>query len=142
MSRSQLGHLILVPRTPQSLQDFTDQLWARLQREAEEAYHRAPQLAPLFLDSITNQPSFEVAVMHRVASRLKNDVISLPLILQAFHRAAIADQSISQAVRTDITAVFERDPACERFIEPFLYFKGFHAIQGDCLMFGGRTDRR
>jgi serine O-acetyltransferase len=23
----------------------------------------------------------------------------------------------------------ERDPACARFIEPFLYFKGFHAIQ-------------
>ena len=25
--------------------------------------------------------------------------------------------------------MFEHDPACERFIEPFLYFKGFHAIQ-------------
>ncbi len=26
-------------------------------------------------------------------------------------------------------AVLDRDPACERLIEPFLYFKGFHAIQ-------------
>jgi serine acetyltransferase len=25
--------------------------------------------------------------------------------------------------------VLDRDPACERLIEPFLYFKGFHAIQ-------------
>ena len=25
--------------------------------------------------------------------------------------------------------MFDRDPACERLIEPILYFKGFHAIQ-------------
>jgi serine O-acetyltransferase len=25
--------------------------------------------------------------------------------------------------------VYDRDPACDRFIEPVLYFKGFHAIQ-------------
>ncbi|MDO9714513.1 serine O-acetyltransferase [Paracraurococcus lichenis] len=129
MSRPQLGHLTLVARDPQALQDFTDQLWLRLRREAEEAYGRAPQLAALFLESITNQPSFEIAVMHRVASRLKNDVIPLPLILQAFHRAMLADAGIAEAIRADITAVYERDPACERFLEPFLYFKGFHAIE-------------
>jgi serine O-acetyltransferase len=32
-------------------------------------------------------------------------------------------------VRADIAAVFDRDPACERLIEPFLYFKGYHALQ-------------
>ncbi len=68
-------------------------------------------------------------MIHRVASRLKNETISLPLIIRAFHRAIEADPSIAAALRTDITAVFEFDPACERFIEPFLYFKGFHAIQ-------------
>jgi serine O-acetyltransferase len=129
MPRAALGHLTVVSRDPRKVWEFTDALWARLRREAEEAYVRAPQLAPLFLDSIINQPSFEGAVFHRAASRLKNDVISLPLILQAFHRALEADQSIAVAMRRDIAAVYERDPACERFIEPFLYFKGFHAIQ-------------
>ena len=129
MQPSNLGHLTLVSRDPGELQRFTDSLWARMQREAEEAYHRAPQLAPLFLDSIINQRSFEAAVIHRVASRLKNDVIAAPLIVQAFFRALGAQPEIAAAVRADITAVYERDPACERFIEPFLYFKGFHAIQ-------------
>jgi serine O-acetyltransferase len=68
-------------------------------------------------------------VVHRVASRLKNDTISLALIIGQFHRAMATDPSIAAALRTDITAVYEFDPACERFIEPFLYFKGFHAIQ-------------
>ncbi len=88
-----------------------------------------PCWRPLFLDSILNQPSFEGAMFHRIAARLKNDVISQPLILQAFHRATAATAEIRLGLEADITAVFERDPACERLIEPFLYFKGFHALQ-------------
>ncbi len=109
--------------------DCTDVLWRQLRAEAQEAYERAPKLAPLFFDSILNQPSFEAAVFHRVAARLKNDVISQPVIVQGFSRAYEADPAIGDALQADILAVFDRDPACERLIEPFLYFKGFHAIQ-------------
>ena len=49
--------------------------------------------------------------------------------MQAYHQALVADPNIATAMRADITATFERDAACERYIEPFLYFKGFHAIQ-------------
>jgi serine O-acetyltransferase len=107
----------------------TDALWARLRQEAEEAYEREPKLASLFFDSILNQPSFEAAVFHRVAARLKNDTISLPLIVQAFGKAAEDDSCLVEAAKADIAAVLDRDPACTRLIEPFLYFKGFHAIQ-------------
>ncbi len=82
-----------------------------------------------FSNSILSQASFEAAVFHRVAARLKNDVVSLYLILQAFHRAQEADPAIGAALKADITAVLEHDPACGRIVEPFLYFKGFHAIQ-------------
>ena len=86
-------------------------------------------LAPLFQTAILDRPSFEAAVFYRVASRLKNDVVSLELLTHTFDRASAAESKICQALRADIAAVVERDPACERFIEPFLYFKGFHAIQ-------------
>jgi len=107
----------------------TDALWSRLRAEAESACAREPKLASLFFDSILNQPSFETAVFHRVASRLKNDVVSLPLIVQAFAKACADDPCIVEAAKADIAAVLERDPACARLIEPLLYFKGFHAIQ-------------
>ena len=71
-------HLMLVH--PDEAASVTDALWVRLRQEAEQAYEREPKLASLFFDSILNQPSFEAAVFHRVAVRLKNDVISLPLI--------------------------------------------------------------
>ncbi|HVI50543.1 MAG TPA: serine O-acetyltransferase [Candidatus Sulfotelmatobacter sp.] len=129
MTRQTLPHLNLITHDAESLREFTDTLWQRLRAEAEEAFRKSPMLAPLFLDSIINQPSFESAVFHRVASRLKNDVVSQPMIIDAFNRAVAAHPPIAQALRADIAAIMERDPACARFIEPFLYFKGFHAIQ-------------
>ena len=120
-------HLMLVH--PDQAAAATDSLWMRLRQEAQEAYEREPKLASLFFDSILNQPSFEAAVFHRVAARLKNDTISLPLIVQAFGKAAEDDGCMVEAAKADISAVLERDPACTRLIEPFLYFKGFHAIQ-------------
>src|SRR5947209_3356353 len=101
-----LGHQTLVSRCPGAVQAFTEVLWARLRREAEEALERTPMLAPLFLDSVLNQHSFEAAVIHRVASRLRNDAVTLPLIVQAFNRALEADPEIASALRTDIIAVY------------------------------------
>ncbi|HVD73015.1 MAG TPA: serine O-acetyltransferase, partial [Xanthobacteraceae bacterium] len=37
--------------------------------------------------------------------------------------------AIGDAFRADIVATVDRDPATNRFLEPVLYFKGFHAIQ-------------
>ena len=126
MLRSTLDHTVLAGG---DLEEFADLLWTRLRREAEEAYRGAPDLAPLFLASIVSQPSFEAAVFHRVAARLKNDVVSQWPIVHAFHRAHAADPGIGAALKADIRAVLEQDPACERLVEPFLYFKGYHAIQ-------------
>jgi serine O-acetyltransferase len=131
--RATLGHLKLIcgdaaePR--QGSQVLADALWVRLRQEAREAYASAPMLAPLFVDSILNQPCFEAAIFHRISARLKNDVVGLGVIVDAFNRATEAAPALIGALRADIAAVVERDPATERFIEPFLYFKGFHALQ-------------
>jgi serine O-acetyltransferase len=129
VTSSKVNNLSVVPVDPADLQEFTDELWTCLRHEAEEALEQAPMLSGLFVDCILNQPSFEAAVFYRISARLKNDLVSLPLLVKTFDRATAADPQIGQALRADIAAVVERDPACERFIEPFLYFKGFHAIQ-------------
>src|ERR1700754_3589751 len=107
-------HLMLVH--PDQASAVTDALWARLRLEAEEAYEREPKLASLFFDSILNQPSFETAVFHRVAVRMRNDVVSLPLIVQAFAKACASDPCIIEAAKADISAVLDRDPATSRLL--------------------------
>ena len=38
-------------------------------------------------------------------------------------------QELVDAARADLVAVFERDPACHRLLQPILYFKGYQAMQ-------------
>jgi len=130
--RATLGNLSLVSADHGgriNSQVLADALWTRLRQEAQEALVNAPMLAPLFTESILNRRSFEAAIFHRIATRLKNDVVGLGVIVDAFYRATEAEPALIGSLRADIAAVVERDPATERFIEPFLYFKGFHALQ-------------
>ncbi len=129
MIRSNFGRLALVCGGDAAPSDILDTVWLRLRQEAERALAEAPMLAPLFVDSILNQPGLECAVVHRVSSRLKNDVVSQQLLIETFSRALSAAPEIGQAMRADLAAVMDRDPACDRLIEPVLYFKGFHALQ-------------
>jgi serine O-acetyltransferase len=39
-----------------------------------------------------------------------------------------AEPELAAAVRADLAAVRDRDPACKRFVEPLLFFKGFQAL--------------
>ena len=43
--------------------------------------------------------------------------------------AYLADPGIVAAAEADLKAVFERDPACKGYVQPFLFFKGFQALQ-------------
>src|SRR5690242_12024455 len=108
---------------------LVDPVWARLRQEAEAAVRQEPSLTSFVLTTILNHDSFESAVIHRVAGRLGHPTLSADLIAQTFHEALDADPSIGEAFRSDLLAVADRDPACNRLIEPMLYFKGFHALQ-------------
>ena len=109
--------------------DVSAALWARLRQEAAEAYSQERALGALFVNSILNRASFEDAVIHRIAARLGNEIVPAFLIADVFAQALAGDAGISAGFLADIMAVVDRDPACERLLEPFLYFKGFHAIE-------------
>src|SRR2546423_40446 len=109
--------------------DVVDPVWSRVRDEADAATHAEPQLSSFVFANILQLNSLEAAVVQRVASRLDHSDVPATLIAQAYSQALDADPSIGAAFRTDIAAVVDRDPAATRFIEPILYFKGFHAIQ-------------
>jgi serine O-acetyltransferase len=120
---------VVEARDPASGLDRVDPVWARLRREAEAAVAAEPSLAGLIVASVLNQPSFELAVSHRVAARIGHPAVLSDLIEQAFAEAFAADPEIGQGMRADVLAVLDRDPACYRVLEPVLFFKGFHALQ-------------
>src|SRR4029079_17140069 len=50
------------------------------------------------------------------------------LISQTFAQVLVDHPELGTAFRADLAAVYDRDPACKRYIEPLMYFKGFHAL--------------
>jgi serine O-acetyltransferase len=109
--------------------DTVDPVWARVRAEAEEAARNEPELATFIYETILHHDSLEAAVVHRVSERLASAEISGDLIRQAYLDALKDQPEIGHAFRADIVATVDRDPAASRFLEPVLYFKGFHAIQ-------------
>ncbi len=104
-------------------------IFTRMRVEAEETVRREPELAPFLISTVLNHETLESAVVHRVAARLDHQDMPADIIRQSYMDAIAHEPLIIEAIRADILAVFERDPACTRVIEPLLYFKGFHAIQ-------------
>src|SRR5499426_4166569 len=109
--------------------DKVDPVWARIRGEAEEVARREAELATFIYSTVLHHDTLEAAVVHRITERLDHPDVSAELMRQAYSDALDADPSIGDAFRADIVATFDRDPATHRFIEPVLYFKGFHAIQ-------------
>jgi serine O-acetyltransferase len=106
-----------------------DPVWTKLRAEAEAVRVQEPSLAGLVLGTILQQPSLEAAIAHRIAERLDHADLPAALIRQAFAAFIDAQPTFRGILRADIGAVLDRDPACERIIEPVLYFKGFQAIE-------------
>jgi serine O-acetyltransferase len=106
-----------------------DPVWARIREEAQAIAAREPQLASFIFATVLNHETLERAVAHRIAGRLDHPDVSGELIRQAYDELFPAEPTVGEAIRADIVAVVDRDPAASRSVEPLLYFKGFHAIQ-------------
>ncbi len=106
-----------------------DPVWGRIVEEAELAVREEPLLGGLIHYSILHHPSFERALSYRVSLKLANGEMSEQILREICDEALTDDPGIAMAARADITATFDRDPACHRYLQPLLYFKGFQAIQ-------------
>ncbi|WP_024585359.1 serine O-acetyltransferase [Aliihoeflea sp. 2WW] len=106
-----------------------DPIWSAVRQEAAEAVAADPLLSAFLYATILNQDSLEDAVIHRLSERLHHQDLGADLIRQTYEAMQRDNPDWSSVVRVDIQAYYDRDPACDRFLMPVLYFKGFHAIQ-------------
>jgi serine O-acetyltransferase len=106
-----------------------DPIWERIRGEAEEIVRREPGLGGFIFANVLNHDRLDDAICHRIAQRLGHEDVSADLIRQAFDQVLSEDGELPVIFRADLAAVADRDPACNRIIEPLLYFKGFHALQ-------------
>jgi len=106
-----------------------DDLWALMRREAKIKGAEEPILGSYFHATILSHDNFGSALSFRLASKLDNPMLPTMLIRDVIGEALQADPGILRAAEIDMLATYTRDPACEDLTTPFLFFKGFHALQ-------------
>jgi serine O-acetyltransferase len=106
-----------------------DPIWSALREQAEAMAVREPALASFVHATVLKHERLEQALSYHLAKKIGSEDLSPMVARDIFQDALEADPQIGVAVRADLSAVFDRDPACEAHLDAFLFFKGFHALQ-------------
>ncbi|MFV0476754.1 MAG: serine O-acetyltransferase [Parahaliea sp.] len=106
-----------------------DPVWQRILDETCEQARAEPVLAGYLHATIINHASLEHALSFHLANQLDSPAASALLLRDVMEEALCDDSCLRKTVRADLLAVLERDSACDELYIPFLYFKGFHALQ-------------
>lgn len=121
-----------------------DPVWRRVCEEAEDAIRNEPLLGGLMHSGLLHHSTMERALAYRFSLKLASGEMSEQILREIADEAFGADPDLGAAARSDIMAVYERDPACHRFLQPILFFKGYQAVQayrvGHWLWQAGRAD--
>ena len=118
----------LPQRRPRRKGKAADSIWTRLRAGAAQEICIEPMLAQLYAPILRSE-SLEEALASKLAVKLGHGAFPAEPLRTLLLDAALADARFGAAARADLAAVVERDPASGRLLEPFLFFKGFAAIQ-------------
>jgi serine O-acetyltransferase len=111
------------------MSDDSKNLWSIIVSEAKQQGINEPVLASFFHANILSHRDFSSALSFQIASKLGSDSVPTLVLRQTFEECFLADKKIVESATNDLVAWYERDPACDQYSIPLLYFKGFHALQ-------------
>ncbi|HBO14907.1 MAG TPA: serine O-acetyltransferase [Porticoccaceae bacterium] len=118
-------------------------LWNIICDEARELSQQEPLLHAFFEASVLSHQNLASAVIHRLATALDQSVLQVPAFPTICATAVSDDADILRNFCRDLEAYVARDAACDRYILPLLYFKGYPALQLQriCHWLWGRKQR-
>jgi serine O-acetyltransferase len=106
-----------------------DPIWSALREQAEQLAESEAELASFAHATILKHEHLEQALSYHLAKKIGGEDLSSMQVREIFEDAFVAEPAMGEAVRADLSAVFQRDPACHSYLQAFLFFKGFHALQ-------------
>jgi len=106
-----------------------DKIWKAIREEIKIYVKSEPILTGFFYETILNHENLENALCFHLANKINCPTIPVMLIRELIKDVIKRDLTIGISVRKDIQANYERDPASQGYSTPFLYYKGFHALQ-------------
>ena len=111
-----------------------DYVWDAIRREASVDAADEPMLSSYLYASILSHETLEQSLSFVLANKLADSTLLPTQLMEIFNTVLLDDEteagrSIREAVRADVSAFRERDPACVGYAHALLNFKGFHALE-------------
>ncbi|WP_299982356.1 serine O-acetyltransferase [uncultured Pseudoteredinibacter sp.] len=119
------------------------QIWSQLLLEAQSASEAEPCLASYYHGSVLNHQDLPASLSFHLANKLDSHAVPAMMLREVISAAYCQEPQMISAAVADMKAYFERDPACDQYLMPFLYYKGFQALQSYRVAnYLWRSDRR
>lgn len=106
-----------------------DGFWDQIQSEAGHDAEREPMLVSFLFASVLGRKSLEDGLSVILANKLHTPELPAILLSDLISQAFADEVETRAAIRADLLAARTRDPAARGYAQPFLYYKGFHALQ-------------
>lgn len=120
---------MIEPHSDETREDSRASIWVRIQREARIAVREEPLLGALIHAGLLHHPTYQAALAYRFSLKLASREMSEQILREIADEAFSNSSELSDAAEADLLAVFDRDPATHRLMQPILFFKGFQALQ-------------
>ncbi|MBS0993333.1 serine O-acetyltransferase [Gluconobacter cerinus] len=104
-----------------------DQLWRNMQAQACSCHD--PLIQDVFATNIGDHHSFSSGLASLLGTKLADRSISATAITRLVTSILLEVPGIAESAAEDILAIHDRDPACPDLVTPFLFFKGWQALQ-------------
>lgn len=104
-------------------------LWQAICQEVAQAAQSEPMLASFLHLTVLRHDSFARVLAFHLSSKLSSSTMDARALYETFMRVLESSPDIVEAAVADVAACYDRDPACDQYCLPLLYFKGYHAIQ-------------
>uniref|UniRef100_A0A0D9VQR0 serine O-acetyltransferase n=1 Tax=Leersia perrieri TaxID=77586 RepID=A0A0D9VQR0_9ORYZ len=118
------------PPSPTPLAASGDIVWHTLRAEAQADADDEPLLLKFYHELVLSRPSLESALASLLATKLCiPGALPQDQLRDLLTDALDAHPEAGRAARADLAAACDRDPACDKMVHCFLYYKGFLALQ-------------
>jgi len=103
--------------------------WKRLRFEATAAAAEEPSLSSYLNAAILNHATLGHALSYHLAEKLASPAMATQQVRHVISGIYEGAPELVGLAETDMQAVLERDPAARGMLQPFLFFKGYLALQ-------------
>ncbi len=105
------------------------EIWEKIKTEAQKVALEEPLVASIMQTRILDRDSLCDSLAQILSIQLADQNLNVSQLHKLFLEIMEQNTWVTRFIAADLFAVYDRDPACLTYLEPFLFLKGFHALQ-------------